>query len=198
MKKIFIFIAGVFLSACQTTPVQQSGELDTKPEDSKELTLDKVCMDHPCRENVHISFQTDGEAVDQTIPLYWPRVFNGVISVLPGESFFVEADLIDGELVNIQEVLENSNPEKTIIIKMSQVDGSVGMMLSLSNPFKEVALKFNMDMIDFAGQPHQTSSCPVMPGASIFESWPHPIPELIIKNPKVIPVSEMESMACIY
>jgi hypothetical protein len=197
MKKIFVFLTSIFLVACQSTQVQKPSEHSVAPE-GEILSLDEVCMSHPCRKDVHLSFRTDGEPVNQTIPLYWPRVFNGVISVLPGESFFIEAELIDGKLTNLGEVQENKNPEKTIVIKMSQMDGSIGMMLSLSNPFEGVALKFNMDMIDFSGKPHQTSSCPVMPNASIFESWPHPIPELIIKNPKAIPVAEMESMACVY
>ena len=197
MNKFLAFIAATFLVACQTTPVQENGKHNIKPE-GESLSLEAICMTHPCRKDVRVSFRTDGDPVDQTIPLYWPRVFNGVISVLPGESFLIEADIVDGQLTNILEVSENKNPHKTITIKMSQMDGGVGMMLSLSNPFKNVALKFNMEMIDFAGKPHQTSSCPVMPNASIFESWPHPIPELVIKNPTVIPVSEMESMACVY
>ena len=193
MKKTFVFLISIFLSACQTAQIQKPNT-----QEGKNLSLEQVCIDNPCRKNIHISFRTDGNPVNETIPLYWPRVFNDVISVLPGESFFVEAELINGKLTNLREVQENKNPEKTIVIEMSQMEGSIDMMLSLSNPFEGVALKFNMDMIDFRGEPHQTSSCPVMPKASIFEAWPHPIPELIIKNPKVIPMSEMQFMECIY
>ncbi|SFC51597.1 hypothetical protein SAMN05660479_01821 [Microbulbifer thermotolerans] len=195
MKKFKVLPVALLLSACQTGTMEGNAS-ESALEETQSLV--KVCKDHPCRRNIHVTFRTDGEPVDQMIPLYWPRVFNEMISVLPGESFYVEAELEDGKLVNMKEASENSNPDKTIIIKFNQVENETGMMLSIYNPFETVVLKFNMDMVDFFGTPHKTSSCPIMPQAYIFESWPHPIPELIIKNPVAVPVHKMEAVECIY
>ena len=55
------------------------------------------------------------------------------------------------------------------------------MMLVIENPF-DVAVKFNMEMMNFRGELYPTSSCPVSPKAAIFEMWPHPIVQLFIAN----------------
>ncbi len=198
MKNLNILFLTTLLTACQSNPVLESISSEAKGPNPEELTLAQLCSQYTCRENVRVSYRTEGEPVDLTIPVYWPRVFNDVISILPGESFFVEADIIDGKLENLREVPENADPTKTITIKFTQMEKSVSMMLSLYNPFEKVALKFNMEMIDFDGNPHQTSSCPAVPRGFIFESWPHPIPELIIKNPVLISVKNMKTMSCIY
>ncbi|QDP01224.1 hypothetical protein [Thalassotalea sp. PS06] len=194
----FAFAFALFLLGCQVTTQTTIGALENEPEPVSEVTLEDVCHEFSCRENIVIKFKTEDGTFEQQLALYWPRVFNDTISILPGESFLVEAELVDGKLVNLKEVKENSNPAKTIAIDFQQMDDSVHMMLSVSNPFENVALKFNMDMIDFTGTPHETSSCPILPRGSGFETWPHPIPELVLTNPVTIDVSEMKTVNCVY
>ncbi|WHI45396.1 hypothetical protein [Microbulbifer sp. VAAF005] len=198
MRLILLIITSMIILGCASAPIGKTEPQKNNEQLSEQLTLEEFCQKNECRKDIHIKFRTDGEPVDKKVDMYWPRVFNDVISVLPGESFYVEADVANGKLVNLKEVPEVVSPEKTITIKFSQMDEKTMMMLSLSNPFEDVILKFNMEMIDFNGNPHQTSSCPVIPGGSIYESWPHAIPELIIKNPVAKLKDEMESLVCIY
>ncbi|WKD48945.1 hypothetical protein [Microbulbifer spongiae] len=198
MRLILLIITSMIFLGCASVPHEKKIPQNNKEQPIERLSLEEFCQTNECRKDVHIKFRTDGEPFEQKMAMYWPRVFDGVISVLPGESFYVEGDVANGKLVNLKEVPKVVSPEKTITIKFSQMDEKAMMMLSLSNPFEDVILKFNMEMMDFSGNPHQTSSCPVMPGGSIYESWPHAIPELIIKNPVAKPKDEMESLACIY
>lgn len=198
MKLIPSIAISMILVGCAAAPPIKQEEKAENEQSTEQVSLEEFCQTNECRKDVHVKFRTHGEPVDQKMPVYWPRVFNDIISVLPGESFYVEAEVYDGKLANLKEVPEIVNPEKTISIKFSQTEKKTMMMLSLSNPFDDVILKFNMEMIDFDGNPHQTSSCPVVPGGSIYESWPHAIPELIIKNPVAKPKEEMESLVCIY
>lgn len=197
LNKPILLVLGILLAGCQTNPIQPSNNVN-QVDDKVELTLEQACVKYKCRENFRIHFKTESQVVDQTVELFWPRIFDNSISIMPGESFFVEADLVDNRLVNLREVPEIKHPEKTITLSFTQSGPGLGMILSLKNPFDDVALKFNMDMVDFEGNPHRTSSCPALANASIYESWPHVIPELIISNPVAIPASEMTSVSCVY
>ena len=119
-----------------------------------------------------------------------PVIQSGVISILPGEKLFIEADLVDNKIVNLKHVKTNLNPARTFVLEFDQsginvLKGSPGMFLSLKNPFG-VPIKFNMEIVDFRGGLHQTSSCPVFPGIISKEMWPHSIPQLNISNPRVL------------
>jgi hypothetical protein len=123
-----------------------------------------------------------------------PVIQSGVISILPGEKLFIEADLVDNKIVNLKHVKTNLNPARTFVLEFDQSDcygyikGGICMLLSLKNPFG-VPIKFNMEMVDLRGGLHQTSSCPGFPGSTIKEHWSHPIPQLNIANPRVLPES---------
>jgi hypothetical protein len=51
-------------------------------------------------------------------------------------------------------------------------------------------------MMDFSHKPHQTSSCPAVARGSAYESWPHPIPELIISGLRLL--DDKGEVSCIY
>ena len=62
------------------------------------------------------------------------------VQVYPGEELYIEADVENDVLVNLKNVGEIKNPEKTLIIKFSQIcDGRKhqAMMLSVFNPFEK-------------------------------------------------------------
>ena len=197
LKILVLLTVGLLLSACQTNSIQPANNSGAN-DGNVELTIEEACAKYKCRENFRLYFKTENQVVDETVPLFWPRVFDNSISIMPGESFFVEADLIDNKLVNLKEVTEVIYTDKTISLSFTQRESSLGMTLLLKNPFENVALKFNMDMIDFEGNPHRTSSCPALPKAAIYESWPHVIPELIISNPVVMSQDKLTTFRCEY
>ncbi len=69
------------------------------------------------------------------------------------------------------------------------------MMLLVKNPLDKT-IKYHLNMIDDKGKSFQTSSCPVRAGLSVFESWPHYIPEIRVSNIHV--ASKKEQGICIY
>lgn len=178
MKKLLITLALTFLvSACASTSNVESSVDDEQDAQSWEA----YCQSNDCRKDVRFKLRFDDGPVDQVLPYYSPVIQDDVvISILPGESLYVEADLTEQGLKNLKHVSTNRNSNKTIELSFRQIKDSKGMILQMNNPFDK-ALKFDMYMLALNDvEPHYTSSCPVLPGKSILEMWPHPIPELHI------------------
>ena len=57
-------------------------------------------------------------------------------------------------------------------------------MMSVKNS-SQSTIKYDLYMVDSSGRLHYTSSCPLLPGLSVFESWPHFIPEIVVTNARV-------------
>ncbi len=194
--KVLILLAVASLGACKQSSVKESAAIDLPAEEQQQrITLDEYCASNQCRENVEVKLRTDGDEIDQLLLKYWPVVQGEELSILPNETIYIEATIVGEKLTNFKQVGEIANPEITLKFSLSQMDGRTGMMLSVNNPFNK-AVKFHLNMIDFSGNPHQTSSCPVMPGSGVFESWGHPIPELNISNIHIL--EESEIVGCVY
>ncbi len=118
---------------------------------------------------------------------------NSDISILPGSKIFAEATINQDGSVELTKVDEIKNPEVTITFNLTEMKS--GMMLSVKNPLDKT-IKYHLNMIDYKGKSHNTSSCPVRAGLSVFESWPHSIPEILVSNTHV--ASKDEEGLCVY
>ena len=159
------------------------------------VSLEDYCDANPCRKDVQVRFLTDQGIFDEQLDHYLPVVQGDRISLLPGETIYIEAEVQGGDFVNFNQVGENTNPDHTIVFDFQQREGKVDMQLKVDNPFAE-RMKFHLDMIDFDRNAHPTSSCPVVAGGSVFETWPHPIPELIVSGVRVL--AESDGFRCEY
>ena len=117
------------------------------------------------------------------------------LSIVGGEQVFVEITVQENMIVGIKKVTKIIDPQSTMTFNFMKDDNRKSMMLSVKNPLGR-PVKYHIDMVDYRGGLHNTSSCPVMAGLSVFESWPHPIPELRITNFHF--AAEQEETVCIY
>ena len=180
------------LLGCKTATIKEE---QLKTDESDEVSLEQVCKIEKCRENIVLKFLTDAGPFEQHLSLYWPVVQGERLSLLPNEKVYIEAELVDGYFTNFKMVNKITNPEKTIVFNFTQTEGKVDMMLSVKNPFPK-RMKFHLDMVDFNGNLHNTSSCPVIAGGGVYELWPHAIPELLVSNIRAL--EESDTMNCIY
>ena len=70
-------------------------------------------------------------------------------------------------------------------LSFSLTSPSGNAMMSVKNS-SQSTIKYDLYMVDNSGRLHYTSSCPLMPGLSVFESWPHFIPEIIVANARIL------------
>lgn len=188
----------LILTSCgsnQSKPDQQVMPDEPVEMSDEYVTLDEYCSEFTCRKNIVIQLMTNAGLVEQSLAQYWPVVQGDRLSLLPGDKVYIEAELSDGQFVNLNRVEAITDPERTMVFDFSQSDDGVDMFLSVSNPFDQV-MKYHLDMLDFEGNFHQTSSCAIMPGTGVFEHWPHPIPELIVSNIRAL--AEADNISCEY
>ncbi len=114
-------------------------------------------------------------------------------SIIPGAKIFAEAKVNSDGSIELTKMDEIKNPRITLTFDLSEMDN--GMMLSVKNPL-DISIKYHLNMIDYKGKAHNTSSCPVLAGLSVFEMWPHSIPEIRISNIHV--ALKEEEGTCIY
>lgn len=111
-------------------------------------------------------------------------------SVTPVADLYLEVSLQGNEVLGSSEseVSESAN----LTFSISEMS-SGGVMMSIRSRL-EKPVKYDLHMVDYQGNYHYTSSCPVMPGSGVFESWSHKIPEIVVSNIRVL--EEDGSMAC--
>ena len=93
------------------------------------------------------------------------------------EKLFFEAAIDSGNHLSFRQVAKNTDISNTISIKLSYV-GAVGAMLEIVNPFgKQLYYKaelYSPDKKDYV----ETSTIPVDPNLSSFETWPFKIDKI--------------------
>lgn len=147
------------------------------PEKLKELCQQILCRDpRPVRLTLE-----DGNAFETQLKLPLPIVQNEWISILPGESLFVEGDVEGDRLINLRAVRENKVPEKTVQLRFWQemTSGKPAMFLLLKQPFAKWLKYHAVMMLPNSEQMYKTSSCPIS-NVPAYEMWPHPIFQLIL------------------
>ena len=96
------------------------------------------------------------------------------VQVYPGEELDIEADVENDVLVNLKNVGEIKNPEKTLIIKFSQIcDGRKhqAMMLSVFNPFEKDLEYSAIIYLLMYGRWVETDVIDIKPNAIGYETW---------------------------
>ena len=206
--KLLPLLTLLILTSCATAPNQVAQET-TEPDTSSVATVTHsdnphaeavegsemavYCQHNPCRQDVLFELQTEAGLLQEQADYYWPVIQGEQISILVGEQVYISGEFKDGVLTDFQ--LGDASDPGAISFDLKQSDEDIGMMLVVKNPHP-FRLKLSIDMIDFEGQLHPTSSCPIMAEGGIFEMWPHPIPELMISNIRVM--TDDEPMSCVY
>lgn len=187
MQRVLLSIFLFFLASCAATPERRTAS------DAKPVSIDDVCAVAQCGYDIRVELkQEDGSLFAETFDAM-PIVQEAGVSVYAGSTVLFEADVVNGELVNLRLVAEVVNPERTISAKLEQ-DDKGNMMLITNNPFDK-NLKIRMGIMPLAlDQLVRTSSCPVVARGSSFEMWPYPIFQVFLGEMRLI--SESETMTC--
>lgn len=111
-----------------------------------------------------------------------PYVKDGSIYIFPGENFGANAQ-IDGEKITSLGYVKN--PAKADVrLNLTEQGGGKGVMMLLvieSKLKQTLYLDAAMQVPNRKGE-YRTSILPVLAGKGGFESWPHPISLLILRN----------------
>ncbi len=168
------------------TPQRSAPETGQYREQATDANFIEYCKTHECRKDLKIHLKKpDGSYFDYQMELAQPIVQDKTVSIFPGETIYIAFDPGEKGPENLRSVKSADGSTNTLTFKFTQepelFDG-VGMMLFINNPTKySIEYDFGMMLID-SEDLFETSSVPLMPGLSNFESWPHPIFQLIMTN----------------
>lgn len=159
----------------------------------------EFCKTRECRKDSVVKIKKkDGSYFARVMDLAPPAVEPHSISILPGETLLVEADIDGDRLVNLKQVKTVCHPEKTIRLKFWQepsIRDGTEMVLKVLNPFDKY-LKYRLYMMSVDSDSTQyTSSCPVIPGKLSYEHWPYPLFQIFVLDLKLIKI-EGDKIVC--
>lgn len=147
----------------------------------------------PCREHLRIQLRRDkGESYDRTFDLLPPPVQPNMISVHPGETVRA-VPIFENDTFTGWRAPRADDPAdtQTLTIQLEQAPGRADMLAHVgNNTASTLKLRMGLVRIDGDNAPESTSSCPLRPGMTNFESWPYPIFVLIVAEAKRIPEAE--------
>ena len=139
----------------------------------------------------------DGTVLEGELPRR-PYVLDGVVNVLAGESFAVEAADTGDRFLSLNYVEAVDDSSRTLMLSLEQVVSVAGneMIFSLENPLNR-PVKYRLA----ANRPGTSefvyqSTCPVEPGGWAFERWRQPIAQLVVFDLQIVDEQVVDSAAC--
>jgi hypothetical protein len=161
--------------------------------------LRKLCETMLCRGPGSVRLTLDnGEPFETRFGFPRSIVQNEWVSIHPGETVFVEAEVRGERLVNLKAVESNDNPDRTLTFEFSQELSPANMMLIVTNPFNSPVKYHAAMMLPSDDKLRKTSSCPVVAnGGKAFEAWPHAVFQLVLFDFRLLD-SNATTMSCEY
>ncbi len=115
-------------------------------------------------------------------------VKENVLQIYPGEKLFIEVETTKSEITSMKVVKDNLNPQKTIIIDLTQTTKgrkSESMMLKIENPFeKDLEYKAMMFIVGH-DKWINTNVYPVRARLTSIEMWSDVIITLVLSDWKL-------------
>ena len=115
-----------------------------------------------------------------------PFVDKGDVYLFKGDEFGLTLDIQDNAIRSVKYQPDVKKADVTLKFSQEvQADGTAMMLLHIHNNTKQT---LNVDAImTVPGKKEilKTSILPVQPGLSGFESWPHPIVQLVLRNIRI-------------
>ncbi len=110
-----------------------------------------------------------------------PYVYNGAIYLFAGEAFGITVEAKREQIIGIS---YNRNAEgSSIEVRFSQIieeDGSGMMLLEMKNNTDKVILMDARMIMPGEDKVRPTTIAPLTPGMLHYETWPHPIIQLVL------------------
>ena len=157
-----------------------------------EEDLESVCQKTTCRAPGTVRVKHAGGGVEFKHKGL-PYVHSDRVVVLLGESFDVQVVLEKGKSATLSYGSATTPTAKSLHVEFEQSDATGGVMLTLSSKLGSL-VKYDAYMFIPGRGLVYTSSCPLMAQFGT-ESWPDPIPELVLTNFREIEASGA-SLSC--
>ena len=176
-------LKAIVLSFAMMNSSMLSAQVVRESDPEYKVLQERMCAETACQRNLRVILKKkDGTLYDRTYEVFNAVVQGLGITVVAGQTVYVEADIENGRLINLKSVDTISASEKTLTAEFEQSEDG-GMTLKVSNPFDQT-IKFDMVISPLDSEElYRTSSCPI--NKSAYEMWPEPIFLVILGNGRV-------------
>ena len=161
----------LLLALALAAPAGPAAAKSTAPADAR---LAEACKSRPCRRDVDFSLRlADGSSRRFRYPFMPPALQRMYLTVLPGETVEAVAEFKDGRFAGWRApVAGERQPKVQLRIRLEQAKegGMLARVENLGSEWVKPKLFYTPSPEDSEGRP--TSSCPIGPGMSGFETWP--------------------------
>ena len=185
--KSLILTVLLVLSACQ---VNQGQKKQVRQSSLALPPKSVICPENDCRGHTVIRLKRkDGTIYEQINSYLYPVVQSIGVSIFPGEEIFLKGTVVGNELINITALDVSKKNDAVLSFKFQQINNG-SMLLTVYN-YGKYDIKYHLHMMPLNDERMlKTSSCPVLSGMAVFESWPYPIYQLLINNFKIIEIKD--------
>jgi hypothetical protein len=112
-----------------------------------------------------------------------PFVADNNVYLFPGESFGLKLSVVDGEITTVSYQKEKISADVELEFKQEiEENGDAMMMLVIKSRIKQILYLDALMIVPRKKGNYKTSILPLKPGLMNFESWPHPIIQLVLRN----------------
>jgi hypothetical protein len=133
------------------------------------------------RDAFAVKFDFAGKKVEQRFDAT-PYVDGKTISIFPGEDFGINVKYDGNEISEIRYEPDFKKANVKLRLEVQDLGSRAMMMLTTTNGLDKSLVMEGWMLLPGRGEPVKTSLLPVMPGLIGFESWPHPIVKLELRN----------------
>jgi hypothetical protein len=184
-----VILIALFLAPATATPAPPAAAPD----------IDRICAQVTCRPATTIKIRLDGDRVLELTSPKAPYYYKGILGILPGETLYMEAENVGGQLKNLRPVASVKNKANTIIVKFEQLhDPKLDrhMLLTVTNPFSKT-LRYQAGILRAQqDHPEATSVCPVGAGQQNFEHWPEPLVRMMMMDLRLVDPGSEDTKGC--
>jgi hypothetical protein len=156
-------------------------------------TMHGVCEEHPLsqastngvvfREPFKLKLHVDKEhSYEQEFPKI-PYVYQDDVYLFKGDAFGIDLQITNGELGGIS--YQPNTKKAAVTLRFTQEvseDGGAIMLLVIKNQTDRKLCIDALMTVPKQETPRKTSIFPIEPGLVGYESWPHPIVQLVLRN----------------
>ena len=146
------------------------------------LAADEVVFREPFTLRLHVDKEHYAEYPIGKVPF----VHNGAVYLYKGDNFGLRVQVEDGVVKSLAYAADGSTADVSLdFTQQIKEDGSAMMLLTIVNRTKYKLAMQALMVTPNQQRPQATSIIPIEPGLINFESWPHPIAQLVLHKLKV-------------
>jgi len=173
-------------------------DLTAMPPPPVPVEVRELCKKVRCRPNTPVRLVVPGGEVVEGLMMMSPYVIDDVVSVVPGETLYIEGDVEGDRFVGLRIVPRVADPARTVIVRFDQRPGGPGhmMLLTIEQETGRI-LRYKAGISPLGAEDvYATSTCPVRSGIAVFEMWPDPLVHLLLAEFRFLDEGDPDASGC--